>query len=75
MIAPARISGGDEYKIGDEVEVDMPGGMVTGRVVTVLPNYAWSAETRYSIHGKGFVTISSARVMRKVARPNSRIED
>ena len=59
-----------EYVIGDEVEVEMPDGFKVGRVVTVLPNYAWSGETKYSIHGREFVTIASARVMRKVAVPN-----
>lgn len=60
----------DEYKIGDEVEVEIPGGFKVGRVVTVLPNYAWSGETKYSIHGKELVTIASSRVMRKVTMPN-----
>lgn len=59
------------YKIGDEVEVAMPGGFKVGRVVTVLPNYAWGGETKYSIHGKELVTIASSRVMRKVTMPNA----
>jgi hypothetical protein len=58
-----------EYSIGDEVEVEMPDGFRIGRVVTILPNYAWSGETKYSIHGREFVTIASARVMRKTV-PN-----
>ena len=53
------------YSIGDEVEVEMPDGFKVGRVVTVLHNYAWSGETRYSIYGHDFVTIASARIMRK----------
>ena len=53
------------YSIGDEVEVEMPDGFKVGRVVTVLHNYAWSVKTRYSIHGHDFVTIASARIMRK----------
>lgn len=59
-----------KYAIGDEVEVEMPDGFKVGRVVTVIPNYAWSGETKYSIHGRGFVTIASARVIRKAAVPN-----
>lgn len=57
----------DEYKIGEEVEVEMPDGWKTGRVVTVIKNYAWSGETKYTIHGKELVTITSARLMRRVA--------
>ena len=52
------------YKIGDAVEVEMPDGFRLGRVVDVLPNFAWSGESKYSIHGDGFITIASARVMR-----------
>ena len=59
-----------EYKIGDEVEVEMPDGFKIGRVVTVIPNFAWSGESKYSIHGREFVTIASARVMRRVSVPN-----
>ena len=59
-----------KYNIGDEVEVEMPDGSKVGLVVSVLPNFAWGGETKYSIHGREFVTIASARVMRKVDVPN-----
>jgi hypothetical protein len=72
--ARSALTAHTEYVIGDEVEVEMPDGFKVGRIVTVLPNYAWSGETKYSIHGRGFVTIASARVMRKVAVPNVQIE-
>lgn len=52
-----------EYKIGDKVKVKMPDGFKEGLVVSVFKNYGWSGETKYSIHGKGFVTIASARVI------------
>ena len=60
-----------KYSIGDEVEVEMPDGRKVGRLVTILPNFAWSGETQYSIHGREFVTIASARVMRKTV-PNAK---
>jgi len=53
-----------EYKLGDKVEVKMPDGWRNGIVVTVVKNYAWTGEAKYSVHGKGFVTITSARSMR-----------
>lgn len=56
-----------EYAIGDEVQVETPHGWKDGRIVSVNPNYAWSGETKYTIHGKELVTITSARLIRKVA--------
>lgn len=52
------------YKIGDEVVVDTPNGPVSGRVFSVIPDYAWSGETKYSVHGDEFVTITSARTLK-----------
>jgi hypothetical protein len=53
----------DEYKKGDRVFVEMPGGKRAGTVAEVLQNYDWNHETKYSIHGIGFETIASARVI------------
>jgi len=52
-----------EYKKGDAVFVEMPDGKRLGVVADVLKNYDWNGETRYSIHGDGFVTIASERVI------------
>ena len=52
------------YKIGDAVIVDTPNGLVSGRIFSVIPNYAWSGETKYSVHGDEFVTITSARTLK-----------
>lgn len=52
------------YEIGDEVVVDTPNGKICGRVVSVIPDYAWSGETKYSVHGDEFVTITSARTLK-----------
>ena len=53
------------YEAGDKVSVEMPTGMMTGVVVEVIPSFGWTGETKYEIHGTGFVTIASARVMRR----------
>ena len=42
----------DEYKKGDRVFVEMPGGKRAGTVAEVLQNYDWN-----------FETIASARVI------------
>ena len=61
----------ETYKFGDKVEVMMPDGRWhTGLIATVLPNYAWSGETRYSVHGIELVTIVSARNMRIAPKQN-----
>lgn len=60
------------FNVGDEVKVQMPAGLLVGRVETVLKNYGFNRETKYSIHGKGFETIASARVIR--ALPATRTE-
>lgn len=52
-----------EYQIGDSVKVVLPSGKRVGTVKKVLPNYAFSGETKYEIHGDRFVTISSGRSM------------
>lgn len=57
---------GHKYNIGDKVSVNMPDGWKDGIVVTVIPNYAWTGETKYSVHGKELVTIVSARNMKPV---------
>jgi len=38
-------------KVGDEVSVELPGGFYTGVVREVLPNYASTGETHYSVKG------------------------
>jgi len=53
----------DEYKKGDRVFVEMPDGKRAGIVAEVLQNYDWNHETKYSVHGAGFETIASARVI------------
>lgn len=48
-----------QHKVGDRVEVDLPGGTFTGTVRRVLPNYAWTERTWYYVTGKGFETTAS----------------
>ena len=62
------------YEIGDEVVVDAPNGQVWGKINSVIPNYAWSGETKYSVHGNEFVTITSARTM-TLKRPVKNSDD
>ena len=52
--------------IGDKVDVLLPGGWRTGRVVEVRQNYGRAGDTRYEVHGDGFVTMTSGRSMRRV---------
>lgn len=56
-------SGAHEYKVGDSVTVFLPRGPQVGTIFAVLKKYAWSGETKYEIHGKELVTITSARSM------------
>ena len=55
----------DSYSIGDDVIVKLPDGEHRGTVKEILCRYSFSEDTRYEVHGKGFVTITSARAMRK----------
>ena len=55
-----------EYNFGDHVFVEMPDGKKKGIIATVLKNYDWQGETKYTIHGAGFMTIASARVITPV---------
>lgn len=54
-----------EYKEGDRVTVAMPAGPMPGTVAVVRPNYAWTGDTHYEVHGTEtpYVTTCSARVM------------
>lgn len=60
----------EEYEFGDTVEVFFDGdGWLRGKVVTVVPNYAFGGETRYSVHGekeRPYTTITSSMSMRRV---------
>lgn len=65
----------EEYEFGDTVEVFFDGdGWLRGKVVTVVPNYAFGGETRYSVHGekeRPYTTITSSMSMRRV--PNAEV--
>lgn len=69
----------EEYAFGDAVEVFFDGdGWLPGKVVTVVPNYAFGGETRYSVHGeKGrpYTTITSARNMRRAPNAGGKRSD
>jgi len=59
------------FSVGDEVIVDMPHGLLPGKVVQVMPHFLWFEETHYEVHGnkkgKEFVTTCSARLISKAA--------
>ena len=55
----------NNYSIGDEVIVSLPGGSHHGKIFAIFKNYAWSNETRYEVHGEKFITITSARSMKR----------
>lgn len=62
-----------KFKEGDRVTVELPGGLFTGTVHQVLPNYAWTGDTHYKILGSDpqpFETITSARGMH-LAEPDA----
>lgn len=57
-----------EIEIGMSVEVNLPDGWRLGVVKSESPPYQLSNEKRYEVHGvgkKAFVTIASARSIRK----------
>ena len=54
----------EKFKVGDCVFVTTYSGEHWGKVMEVLKSYSWSDETRYRVHGKELVTITSARKMR-----------
>ena len=47
--------------IGDNVLVELPSGKLPGKIFGNAPPYQLSGEERFEVHGKGFVTITSAR--------------
>ena len=55
-----------DFKEGDLVIVEQPDGPMPGKVVKVRPNYAWTGNTHYEVHGTEtpYITTCSARVMR-----------
>ena len=55
----------DKYSIGDDVVVTLPGGTFWGTIKKILPHYAFGEDTRYEVSGKEFITICTARIMRK----------
>lgn len=55
-----------EFKIGDRVKAETPHGWKDGVVSEIHHNYAWSEETKYEIHGKELLMITSARLLKKV---------
>ena len=49
--------------LNDTVKVKLPGGIYKGKIVAIHKNYGFSKETKYEVHGKGFVTITSKRML------------
>ena len=52
----------DKYKAGDIVTVSLPSGDFVGTVKRAVKLF--DDEIKYEVHGKGFVTITSARSIR-----------
>ena len=47
--------------IGDIVTVKFPNNVhKTGKIVNIYKNYGPSGKTRYEVHGKDFITITSS---------------
>ena len=53
------------YAAGDTVDVKMTGVWRQGEIVAVFDKYDWTGETKYKIHGDGFTTICSKKLLRK----------
>jgi len=56
-----------ELKIGDQVAVELPGGIYQGEIRKIHKNHGLiSKETRYEIHGKNLLTVTSDRFITKL---------
>lgn len=53
-------------KVGDSVIVNLPAGKLHGKIFAVKIGYKQlTGETCYEVHGEGFVTVTSARTIRR----------
>ena len=59
------------YSVGDDVEVELPGGTYAGKVREAGIYNSWDGVQKYRVDGDGFETITSAKWM----RPSRRNED
>ena len=55
------------FKLNDSVEVLLPAGWRSGKIFKILKGYYMlTGTTGYEVHGKVFVTITSARSLKKI---------
>jgi len=59
------------FQVGAIVKADMPSGWLLGKIAEEMPNYGWTGETKFLVHGFGgetFETICSARSLKMVSQ-------